>query len=224
MEILSANHPVGGNVYGLEQWHGERFTATAGSDAHGQVAAGTYPTHFDHPVADVEDLAREIRRGRCRPLVKEIALAGAGARVTEVVVGTKGRNQERPRIIVRCYRPDAAGWLWAERTADLVRALAAAGFSSGRFRVPTGVVADRGRLTVIEEGVRGRTLHDRLVDAGPEEARAYLRLAALWLARLHALEPPVHSGGDFLADERRRLAGYASRFRYAGAERVALVR
>jgi len=59
-------------------------------------AAGTYPTQFDHPVGDIEELAGEIRRGRCRPLLKEITLAGANSLMTEIVIGTKGEDGQRP--------------------------------------------------------------------------------------------------------------------------------
>jgi len=223
VEIFSANHTMLANSRALDAWHRLRFTATAGTDAHGQIPAGTFPTLFDHPVSDVDELAREIRAGRCRPLLKEITLAGANTVVTEIVIGAKGPAGERPRLIVRrmARRRD---WRRGLRTAVLMDELAARGFAAGPYRLPQVLERDPARMTIIEEGVRGRPLFEVLRSAGPDEGRRYLELAAGWLARLHAqsLEPPAPP--EFTDRERRRLAGYGERFERAGDPRAALVR
>jgi len=223
VEIFSANHSMRANSRGLEDWHRHRFTAVAGTDAHGQLSAGTFPTQFDHPVGDIDELAREIRRGRCRPLLKEIVLAGANSVVTEIVIGTKGEDGQRPRFILRrlSRRSD---WPAALRTALLTRQIAAHGFDAGRFRLPTVIETDAARLTIIEEGVRGRSLFERLRGAGAEEGRAYLQLAAGWLARLHGLNLERAAAPAFLERERRRIQGYAGRFAAAALPSAALVR
>jgi len=223
VEIFSSNHTMKANSRGLEDWHRYRFTATAGTDAHGQVPVGTYPTQFDHPVTSIEELAREIRRGRCRPFFKEITLAGAHQLVTEIVIGTKGGSEQRPRIILRRFGRQS-DWLEALRTASLADELAARGFDSGRFRVPQVLEQDAGRMTIIEEGVRGKTLFERLRTAGPAEGRLALGLAAHWLARLHDLRPALTTRSAFLERESARLEGYARRFAAVAHRGAPLVR
>jgi hypothetical protein len=223
VEIFSSNHSMRGNSRGLADWHRHRFTATAGTDAHGQAPAGLYPTQFDHPVGGIDELALEIRRGRCRPLLKEITLAGATSLVTEVVVGTKGESEQRPRFVLRRLGGRSA-WARALRSAELMGQIAARGFASGRFRVPELLDRDPGRLTLIEEGIRGRPLFERLRTDGPAEGRLYLELAAGWLARLHGLRLALTTAAEFLERERLRHDGYVARFEEAGHPRAGLVR
>ncbi|HEY6000307.1 MAG TPA: phosphotransferase [bacterium] len=223
VEIFSGNHSAKANSRGLDDWHRFRFTAMAGTDAHGQVPAGTYPTQFDHPVAGIEELAREVRLGRCRPFFKEITRAGANSVVTEVVIGTKGEDGLRPRIILR-RALNLRDWAAALRTATLGDEIAARGFAGGRYRLPALLEADAQRLTIIEEGLRGRSLFDRLRVAGPEQARRCLELAAGWLAHLHGLSVAPASPAPFLERERRRLEGYAERFAGAWLPSAPLVR
>lgn len=223
IEVVSANHSMKGNSRGLDDWHRQRFVATAGTDAHGQVPAGTYPTQFDHPVGGIAELAGEIRRGRCRPFIKEISRAGANALVTEVVIGTKGPSGRRPRIIVRRITGRGA-WARARAAAALQEQLAAGGFATAGYRLPELLAVDAGRRTIIEEGVRGRSLFDRMAAAGAAEGRAYLGLVAGWLARLHNLRLSLTPPGAFLELERRRLEGYAERFEAARHPRTELVR
>lgn len=223
IEIFSANHSMIATSRALEDWHRLRFTAVAGTDAHGQVAAGTYPTQFDHPVRDVEELAAEIRGGRCRPLLKEITLVGGNSLVTEVVIGTKGEDGQRPRLILRRISRQEK-WPAALATARLAGELAAHGFVTGQFRLPALLEADPERLTIIEEGVRGRPLYERLRSAGPPEGRRYLSLAASWLAHLHNLRLSLTPLPPFLEREQRRLEGYAQRFAEARLPGTTLVR
>jgi hypothetical protein len=182
VEIFSANHSMKANSRGLEDWHRHRYTAVAGTDAHGRTPAGSYPTQFDHPVGDIEELAAEIRRGRCRPLFKEITHAGANALVTEIVIGTKGEFGQRPRIILRRIGRRSE-WPKALRTATLTCELVAHGFAGGRFRLPALVVWP-------ETAVRGLSIDEDLL------GRSFLRIRAK-----RSLERgPVARG----ADERRR--------------------
>jgi predicted metal-dependent phosphoesterase TrpH/aminoglycoside phosphotransferase len=223
VEIFSANHSMKANSRGLEDWHRFRFTALAGTDAHGQLPAGTYPTQFDHPVGSIDELAREIRGGRCRPFLKEITRAGANAVVTEVVIGTKGEDERRPRIVLRrlAHRAD---WARALRASELGEAIAAHGFATARFRIPELLAHDAARLTIIEQGLRGRSLVEKLRAAGPAEGRLYLELAAGWLARLHDLRLALTPREEFLTRERRRLEAYAERLAGAAHPRTAAVR
>ncbi len=78
-----------------------RFTTIAGTDTHGEAYAGLYPTLFDHPIATVEVLAREIHHGRCRLFLKEIPKMGTVNGVTEGTFGAKGPDDVRERIIIR---------------------------------------------------------------------------------------------------------------------------
>lgn len=223
VEIFSGNHSMLANSRGLEDWHRERFTAVAGTDAHGQVAAGTYPTQFDHPVHDIGDLAGEIRSGRCRPLLKEITLVGANSLVTEIVIGTKGEDGQRPRFLIRRMDHRDA-WPAVLATARLTGEIARHGFVTGRFRLPALLEADAERFTIIEEGVRGRSLFERMRTAGPAEGKLYLHLAAGWLARLHNLRLGLTPSPTFLERERWRLEGYAQRFAEAALPSASLVR
>jgi aminoglycoside phosphotransferase (APT) family kinase protein len=187
------------------------------------MTVGTFPTLFDHPVSTIDELAAEIRHGRCRPFLKEITHAGATSVVTEIVIGTKGESEQRPRIVLRRMhrRKD---WEKAVQTADLMSEIAALGFGTKHLRLPEILEKDPGRLTIIEEGVRGRPLFERLRTASPEEGRLSLRLAAGWLARLHNLGLALTPREAFLEQESRRLEGYAERFEGALHPRAPLVR
>lgn len=223
VEIISSNHTMKANSRGIEDWHRHRFTAVAGTDAHGQTPAGSYPTQFDHPVGDIEELAAEIRRGRCRPFLKEITHAGGNSLVTEIVIGTKGEDGQRPRIIIRRIGRSAE-WPAALRTATLTSEIAAHGFVGGRFRLPALFETDAARRTIIQEGVRGRLLFERLRVAGPAEGRLYLQLAAGWLAHLHNQHLALTPRLAFLENERRRIEGYVARFVVSALPSAPLVR
>jgi aminoglycoside phosphotransferase (APT) family kinase protein len=223
VEIFSANHTLKANSRALEDWHRHRFTAVAGTDAHGQTPAGTYPTQFDHPVGDVDELAAEIRHGRCRPLLKELTHGGANSVVTEVVIGTKGDDAQRPRILLRRISR-AEDWPAALHVATLTDRIAGHGFDAGRYRVPALLATDAARLTIIEEGVRGRPLFERLRAAGAAEGRLSLQLAAGWLAHLHNQRLAVTPPGALLGMEAKRIERYAARFAAAGLPSAPLVR
>ena len=211
VEIFNTNHTVLGNSRGLQDWHRHHFTAIAGTDTHGSGYAGIYPTIFDHPMSDVQALASEIRHGRCRPFLKEIPRSGAHALVTEVTIGTKGRDEQRERIIIRSIDSDLR-WHSAERAFQIMQALAAQGFSDGRYRVPRPIDEDPDSRTLIEQGIRGKSLFDKLVSSPTECWQEYFELAARWLARFHGLKLRLTPVDEFLVKEEQRIASYLERF------------
>jgi len=211
VEIFSSNHGVAENSRALFDWHRLRFTAIAGTDTHGAQYAGTYPTIFDHSVRDIRELAAEIRHGRCRPFFKEIPHAGANSLVTEVTIGTKGDDETRERIIIRSITSPRK-WSSAARAESIMAALAERQFAGGRYRVPLPVAADEERMTLIEQGLRGKPLFDKILAASPDDSQVYLELAARWLGRLHAARLAVTPAGEFAEREQGRLEHYLSRF------------
>ncbi|AMV71642.1 phosphotransferase [Desulfuromonas sp. DDH964] len=215
IEIFNSNHSVRGNSRGLRDWHRLRFTAIAGTDTHGGSYAGLYPTLFDHPVTTITELTRELRAGRCRPFYKEIPRAGSKNRVTEVTFGAKGEDEIRERIIIRNLDTPFK-WQSAERAHRIMEALASHGFSGGTYRVPAAIDADREDHTLIQEGLRGKLLFDRLKAAPAEDGRHYLQMAAKWLARLHNCRLVLTPPGEFLQREAQRLARYLDRFQSIG--------
>jgi 3',5'-nucleoside bisphosphate phosphatase len=215
IEIFNSNHTVLGNSRGLQDWHRHHFTAIAGTDTHGSGYAGIYPTMFDHPVANVQELASEIRHGRCRPFLKEIPRSGAHALVTEVTIGTKGRDEQRERIIIRSIDSDLH-WQSAERAFQVMQALAANGFGDGRYRVPRPIDEDTDSKTFIEQGIRGKSLFEKLVSSPPDCRQEYLELAARWLAGFHRLRLRLTPIEEFLEKEEKRIVRYLQRFENIG--------
>jgi hypothetical protein len=211
IEIFNSNQSVRENCRGLQQWHQLRFTAIAGTDTHGISYAGLYPTLFDHPLSDLAELAAELKKGRCRPFLKEIPKAGSKNRVTEVTIGAKGMDEIRERIIIKTLDTPCQ-WSKAERAHHILQNLAEHGFARGPYRVPLPIDEDSSTLTLIEEGVRGRSLFDRLLGAPKTEGRRYLQLTARWLARLHNCRLLLTPGEEFLTEEQRRLPRYVQRF------------
>lgn len=211
VEIFNSNHTVRGNSQGLRDWHALRFTAIAGTDTHALSYAGLYPTIFDHPVTSIEELAAEIRHGRCRPFFKEIPHAGANTRVTEVTIGTKGADEYRERFIIRELK-DLHAWKGAERSFRIMSAIAEHDFAAGPFRIPRPVDEDPQAMTLIEQGVRGKSLFDKLITATRQDGLVYYRLTARWLARLHRLRLKVTPDNEFPEREEMRLARYVARF------------
>lgn len=211
VEIFNANQTVRGNSRGLRDWHRLRFTAIAGTDTHGASYAGTYPTIFDHPVTSVAELAAEIRHGRCRPFLKEIPRSGAHALVTEVTIGTKGQDEQRERIIIRALDSDLR-WRSAARAFNIMQALAEHGFADGPYRVPRPIDEDPADRTLIEQGLRGKSLFDKLVGAPEADWPGYVEMAARWLARLHSARISLTPADEFLQREEQRLARYQKRF------------
>lgn len=215
VEIFSSNHSVRENSRALRDWHRLRFTAIGGTDTHGNGYAGLYPTHFDHPVRTVAELATEIRAGRCRPFLKEIPHSGANSEVTEVTIGTKGADEVRERIIIRTIA-NPHKWKSADRAFHVMEAIARHGFENGPYRVPIPIDQDHGTMTLIEQGVRGKSLFDMLLSSSRDDDRLYLRMAAHWLARLHSSRLRITPAEEFSAREPERLERYLERFTAIG--------
>jgi hypothetical protein len=211
VEIFSANHTVRENCRGLRDWHRLKFTALGGTDTHSRSAVECYPTQFDHPVRTIQEATAEIRAGRCRPFFKEIPKSGASLEVTEITIGTKGEDETRPRIIFRRY--DSQGkWERALRAFAVMEEIHRRGFDRGPYRVPTPIDREPETLTLIEQGLRGKSLYERLKLASPGVARELVARAAAWLARLHNLRLRVTSLGEFIEVEQRRLRRYVEQF------------
>lgn len=186
VEIFNLNQTMNENYRALTAWHRSRFTAVGGSDAHRVGDAGAFPTLFDHPIGSVEELAAEIRSGRCRPFLKERVKKGSNILVEEITLGTKGDEESRIRMIVKKVS-DTKKWKRERRTLDLVSRLRDSGFADGRFRVPRIVDVDEESRLIIEEGQRGKTLYDLLKNVDESVGLNYFEMAAAWLARLHNL-------------------------------------
>ncbi len=211
VEIFNSNHSVADNARGLRDWHLYKFTAVAGTDTHGLSYAGVYPTLIDHPVETIGELVEEIRKGRCRPFFKEIPKTGANVRVDEITIGTKGDDETRQRIIIRKFR-DHKNWQEAQRAFYITEELALHGFDRGKFRVPRLIEGDEKNMLLIEEGLRGNSLFEKLVRSDVEDGRYFVQLSAQWLAKLHDLRLQISPPGEFLEGERKRLSRYVERF------------
>lgn len=211
VEVFNSNHSVRDNSRALQDWHRDRFTAIAGTDTHAGSYAGLYPTLFDHPVATVAELAWELRKGRCRPLLKEIPKSGAKSQVTEVTFGAKGADEFRERIIIRSL-DTAASWRSARRAHGILAELTRQGFADGLFRVPRAIDQDSRSHTLIQQGLRGKSLFDKLLGATPADGHQFLQLAARWLARLHNCRLQVTTLGEFWEREAERVGRYVARF------------
>ena len=209
VEIFNSNHTHRENIRGLRDWHRYKFTALAGTDIHAASYTGTFPTLFDHPFDTIEELAEEVRLGRCRPFFQEIPREGSNIRITELTLGI-GAPEPREKIIVK--ELESPKWDSAERAHRILDGLAAHGFATGRFRVPRPLSRDTDRHMLIEEGIEGRTLYDQLLAADAGSARSCLELAAGWLARLHTSRLCLTPPGEYLEREPERLQKYLSAF------------
>lgn len=210
VEIFNSNHTFSENHRGLQDWHRYRFTAIAGTDTHALSYTGAFPTHFDHPVETIGELASELRKGRCRPFFKEIPREGSNIRITELTLGAAPKE----KIVVKALDPQK--WDTADRAYHIMEELARHGFETGRFRVPRPLSRDAEHLTLIEEGIRGRSLFDKLVKCDAEGARSALRLTAQWLARLHNCRLRITPPEEFLQSEPLALDKYVSAFSKIG--------
>ena len=211
IEIFTSNHTVTENTRALRDWHRYKFTAISGSDIHGLSYTGLYPTAFDHPVSSVSELAAEIRAGRCRPFFTEIPRSGTSStRVTEITIGAAGSGTAE-KYVIRSHR-NVNKWRSATRTSRIIEEIRAHGFDAGRYRVPKQFSHDEKDLTVIEQGIEGKTLFDKLVLGSREEAHYSLKLAAEWLARLHNAQLRITPPDQYLHDEPDHLAFYVSAF------------
>jgi len=216
IEIFTSNHTVTEGNRGLRDWHRFKFTAIAGTDTHALSYAGLYPTILDHPILNMTELAGEIRSGRCRPFFKEIPRAGSSStQVTEITIGPGMSGDIRQRYVIKKHK-DLAAWHSAARTSQIMDEIRDHGFKEGKFRVPKPLGDDRESLTIIEQGIKGRTLFDRLVEAKSREARIYLEMAAEWLAHLHNSNLQITPPEEFFSDEMLRLKLYLSAFYRTG--------
>ena len=216
IEIFSSNHTVGESNRGLRDWHNLKFTAMAGTDTHALSYSGLYPTIFDHPIANITELAYEIRAGRCRPFFKEIPRAGSSStEVTEITIGTSHPDNIQERYVIKKHK-DLNAWHSAARRSQVMDEIRRHGFDKGRFRIPKPLADDQESLTTIEEGIKGKTLFDKLVESGPQEARECLEMAAEWLARLHNCRLQLAPPEEFFSDERSHLQRYLSGFYSTG--------
>jgi len=210
VEIFNSNHTVRGNSRGLQDWHRYRFIGTGGTDTHGASYAGIYPTLFDHPLKTVEELADGIRNGHCRPFLKEIARKDS-TKVIEVTIGTQESEKTRESLIIRS--PDShEAWSSAERAFRIMSAIAGRGFDKGIFRVPQPIEKYAEARTLVEKGIAGESLFDRLQSATATEAEQCFRLSAQWLAKMHGLRLRITTAEEFLSEEQRRLERELARF------------
>ncbi len=208
IEIFNSNHTYLENYRGLQDWHRYRFTAVAGTDTHAQSYTGTFPTQFDHPVRTIAELAAELRAGRCRPFFQEIPREGSNLQITELALGPEREPVEK--IIVKELEEEK--WEGAERAHRILERLDAYGFGQGPFRAPRPLSRDAQRRILIEEGIRGRTLFETLLNADAQSARRALTLSAQWLVRLHNCRLRVTAAAEFMEREPDRLAKYVSAF------------
>jgi 3',5'-nucleoside bisphosphate phosphatase len=211
VEIFSSNHSVAENTRGLRDWHRYKFTAIAGTDTHGATYAGVYPTLFDHPAETITDLAEELKMGRCRPFFKEIPRAGSNVRVDEITIGTKGDDETRERIIIRKFERSGK-WQSAQRAFYIMEEISRHGFERGTYRVPRMIEHDKENMILIEEGLRGNSLFERLIRSDMEDGKFFVQLSAQWLARLHNQRLRISPLGEFLEKEQGRLARYVEHF------------
>jgi aminoglycoside phosphotransferase (APT) family kinase protein len=216
IEIITNNHSSRGNYLGLTLWHRHRFTAISGSDTHAVETAGTLPTLFDHPVRSMDELVGELKKGRCRPLYKEIPKTGSNAHVEVISLGTKGEDESRQRIIVK--RPKGEDrWKPLKRSSEILRLIHDHGFSSGPFRVPAVMDINDEDRYVIEEGQRGKSLFELIGRVGAGVGRGYIEAAAQWLARLHTAGIDLDLFDRTLGRERHRFESYLRAFEKTGS-------
>ena len=215
IEIFNSNHTVRENRQGLHDWHLYKFTAIAGTDTHAGSYAGSYPTHFCHPVKNIVELAEEIRSGRCRPFSREIVHNGANTKVTEVRIGLPPGPAEAERLIIKATETDEK-WEAADRAYTIMKVFTDSGFNDDTFRIPRPLDEDIETRTVVEEFIEGMPLHKIILSEQQEEGRRCVRLAAAWLARLHSMAVRLNTPEQFLDKEKARLQRYVEYFSAAG--------
>ncbi|MBM4023897.1 MAG: phosphotransferase [Planctomycetes bacterium] len=208
VEILNSDYTVLEAARALKDWHTYRFTATAGTDTHGQSYVGAYPTLFDHPFGSIEEMVAEIQAGRCRPYFKEIPILSgtSSTHVTEVTLGPDEAPTSR-KVIVKTF-DDVAAWSQGERSYHIVQELYRHGFNEGEYRVAKPIDEDPYSLSLIEEYVGGQSLFDAMVQAQPAQAIRYLQMAARWLAKLHNAQLQITPVDEYLQIGPDRLEYY----------------
>jgi len=215
VEIFNSNHSASDNVRGLGDWHRYKFTAVAGTDTHGVTYAGTYPTHFDHPVETVGELVEALKQGSCRPLLVEIPKSKEHVRMGEVTFGIEQAKEAGEKVIIREFR-NPEEWPSGERAFHVMSEIRRHGFAQGKFRVPEAIGKDSERMTTIEQSFRGVSLYEKVIASDTEQARSYVRLSAQWLARLHNLRLQITPPGDFLEAEMDRMRRHVRHFEEIG--------
>jgi predicted metal-dependent phosphoesterase TrpH/thiamine kinase-like enzyme len=211
IEIFSSNHTQLENYRGLSLWHQYKFTAISGSDTHAPETAGILPTQFDHPVSTIEDVVSEIRSGRCRPFYKEIPKAGSNIVVHEITFGTKGEDESRSRVILKSPGR-LERWRSIKEASDIMQRVYNQGFAKKAFRVPRTLEVNEEEKLIVEEGQRGRSLFELLIQVRPVTAQKYFTLAAQWLARLHKEKIGFSDIETTTKMEKRRFSSYLNAF------------
>jgi hypothetical protein len=211
VEIFNSNQNAKENYLALCKWHEYKFTAIAGSDAHSLDAVAVFPAEFYHPVKNIRDVAAEIKKGRCKPFLKEVPKSGSNLTVTEITMGTKGNDEVRSRLIVKSIKDDDK---WEKALASLCirQAVYDNGFHAGKFRVPKTIEVDKKNRLIIETGQRGSPLFDVLGYVNHKIGIEYFRLTAEWLAGMHKMKLAITRAEVALEREKKRLKGYADYF------------
>ena len=206
IEILNSNHTFTELHRAVEDWHHNKFTATAGTDAHALSYVGTYPTIVEHPVETIEQFAGELKAGRCRPDFKEVRRSGTSrTRVRELAVGP--RPTRHKSFIIKEYQVSEE-WKSGDRAYRIMTAIRSNGFDRGLCRVPEPLAGDSHNKILIEEKARGKELFAVLLENDGKRAVNGLRMAAKWLAKLHNLRLQVTTAEEFCATEPGRLNWY----------------
>jgi 3',5'-nucleoside bisphosphate phosphatase len=209
IEILSSNYSIAEAVRALDDWHKYRFTAIAGTDTHALSYTGAYPTQFDHPVTSIEEVAAELKSGRCRPYIEEIPHEGTtNTKITEIKIAP-GLKKDKIDLIVKEYE-NTEEWREGERTHYIISEIRKHGFTEGIYRTPKPLGKDEMKLSLIEEAVPGVTLYDKLQQCDDESVIKYLKMTAGCLAELHNLQLKVTPGDEYLPVEKERLDYYMS--------------
>jgi 3',5'-nucleoside bisphosphate phosphatase len=86
------------------------------------------------------------------------------------------------------------------------------GFDRGTYRVPRLIEEDKENMVLIEEGLRGSSLFEKLIRSSVGDAKHFVQLSARWLARLHSLSLQITPLNEFLEAEQTRLQRYISHF------------
>lgn len=209
VEIFNSNYSVTEAARALKDWHKYRFTAIGGTDTHGHHYVGMYPTLFDHPFQTMNEFIIELKAGRCRPYFKEAAKVGTShTEVMELTVGPKATHQRKTMIIKTFDNPQS--WHGGEKGHAIAEALYRHGFDRGACRVAKPLEKDKRTLSLVEEKVCGKTLHDALTGAGPNEMPHYLEMAACWLCKLHNARLRITPPDEYLKIEPQRTEFYLS--------------
>jgi hypothetical protein len=210
VEIFNSNYTVLEAARALQDWHTYQFTATAGTDTHGLSYTGSYPTIFERSFDSPEALAAEVRAGRCRPYFREAAVLG-GTSATEVLELTIGlENAENTQTIVVKSFDNVEAWSGGEKSQTIAQQLGARGFDRGTYRVAKPLDKDSRSLLLVEEKAPGEPLYDVLVRAQPADKPHYLKLAALWLSKLHNARLRLTPEDEYLRQEPGVLEFYLS--------------